>query len=116
MGPKGAASYIKQRAGLRQCCPLAFSAVVSLPAVKFYAIGGRDTTIDAITRKVDVYDLSDPTLRTRRTRDTALPTARAGFATAVLGREILVVGGQGRRPSLSHRRSIPYHHQHLARA
>jgi N-acetylneuraminic acid mutarotase len=62
---------------------------------KFYAIGGRDTNIDAITRKVDVYDLSDPAGNTWKTRDTALPTARAGFATAVLGRRILVIGGEG---------------------
>jgi N-acetylneuraminic acid mutarotase len=62
---------------------------------RFYAIGGRDTTIDAITRKVDVYDLSASAGGVWRTRDTALPTARAGFATAVLDRKILVVGGEG---------------------
>src|SRR5215203_2374228 len=62
---------------------------------KFYAIGGRNTTIDAITRKVDVYDLSGPAGGAWKTRDTALPTARAGFATAVLGRRILVIGGEG---------------------
>jgi N-acetylneuraminic acid mutarotase len=62
---------------------------------KFYAIGGRDTTIDAITRKVDVYDLSSTAGSTWQTLDTALPTARAGFATVVLGRKILVVGGEG---------------------
>ena len=62
---------------------------------KFYAIGGRDTTIDAINRKVDVYNLSGPAGSTWRTRDTILPTARAGFATAVLGRKILVIGGEG---------------------
>jgi N-acetylneuraminic acid mutarotase len=62
---------------------------------KFYAIGGRNTTIDAITRKVDVYDLSNSAGGAWRTRDTALPTARAGFATAVLGRRILVIGGEG---------------------
>jgi N-acetylneuraminic acid mutarotase len=62
---------------------------------KFYAIGGRNTTIDAITRKVDVYDLSNSTGAAWQTRDTALPTARAGFATAVLGRKILVIGGEG---------------------
>jgi len=62
---------------------------------KFYAIGGRDTTFDAITRKVDVYDLSGPAGGAWQTLDTALPTARAGFATAVLGRKILVVGGEG---------------------
>jgi N-acetylneuraminic acid mutarotase len=62
---------------------------------KFYAVGGRNTTIDAITRKVDVYDLSGPASGAWRTRNTALPTARAGFAAAVLGRKILVVGGEG---------------------
>ena len=62
---------------------------------KFYAIGGRDTTIDAINRKVDVYDLSASAGGIWRTRDTTLPTARAGFATAVLGRKILVIGGEG---------------------
>ncbi len=62
---------------------------------KFYAIGGRDSTIDATTRKVDVYNLSGPAGGAWRTRDTALPTARGGFATAVLGRKILVVGGEG---------------------
>jgi N-acetylneuraminic acid mutarotase len=61
---------------------------------KFYAVGGRDTTIDAITRKVDVYDLSNLDGSTWRSRNTALPTARAGFATAVLGRRILVIGGE----------------------
>ncbi len=62
---------------------------------RFYAIGGRDTTIDAITRRVDVYNLSGTSGGTWRTRDTALPTPRAGFATAVLGRKILVIGGEG---------------------
>jgi N-acetylneuraminic acid mutarotase len=62
---------------------------------RFYAIGGRDTTIDATTRRVDVYNLSASAGGVWRTRDTALPTARAGFATAVLGRKILVVGGEG---------------------
>ena len=62
---------------------------------KFYAIGGRNTTIDAITRKVDVYDLSDPAAGAWRTRNTALPTPRAGFATAVLNRKVLVIGGEG---------------------
>ncbi len=62
---------------------------------KFYAISGRDTTIDATNRKVDVYDLSGPAGGAWQTRDTVLPTARAGFATAVLGWKILVIGGEG---------------------
>jgi N-acetylneuraminic acid mutarotase len=62
---------------------------------KLYAIGGRDTTIDATTTAVDVYDLTGGAGGTWQTLDTALPTARGGFATAVLGRKILVIGGEG---------------------
>jgi hypothetical protein len=62
---------------------------------KFYAIGGRDSVIQAMTTAVDVYDLSQGATGTWRTLDTALPTPRGGFATAVLGKEILVIGGEG---------------------
>jgi N-acetylneuraminic acid mutarotase len=62
---------------------------------KFYAIGGRDSVISATTTKVDVYDLASGTAGTWQTPDTALPTPRGGFATAVLGNEILVIGGEG---------------------
>jgi N-acetylneuraminic acid mutarotase len=62
---------------------------------KFYAIGGRDFLINATTTAVDVYDLSQGATGTWRTLDTALPTPRGGFATAVLGKEILVIGGEG---------------------
>ena len=61
---------------------------------KFFAIGGRDTTIDATFPGGRLRSLSFRRW-IWRTRDTALPTARAGFATAVLGRRILVVGGEG---------------------
>ncbi|MGB3681952.1 MAG: malectin domain-containing carbohydrate-binding protein [Rubrobacteraceae bacterium] len=62
---------------------------------KLYAIGGRDTNVDATTTKADVYNLAGGTEVAWKTLDTALPTARGGFATAVLGKEILVIGGEG---------------------
>ena len=58
----------------------------------FYAIGGRDKDINKTTAAVDAYDFSNGTWSTLPTR---LPTERGGFATAVLGREILVIGGEG---------------------
>ena len=62
---------------------------------EFYAIGGRNSVISATTTKVDVYDLASGAATAWRTPDTALPTPRGGFATAVLGQEILVIGGEG---------------------
>jgi hypothetical protein len=62
---------------------------------KFYAIGGRDSVISAMTTKVDIYNLTNGTTATWQTPNTALPTPRGGFATAVLGNEILVIGGEG---------------------
>lgn len=59
---------------------------------RFYAIGGRDGAVDATIAAVDVYDFGTGTWSTL---DTALPTPRGGFATAVLGDEILVIGGEG---------------------
>jgi N-acetylneuraminic acid mutarotase/fibronectin type 3 domain-containing protein len=58
----------------------------------FYAIAGRDTQINAVTAAVDVYDFATG----EWTRlDTELPTPRGGFAAAVLGDEILIIGGEG---------------------
>jgi hypothetical protein len=62
---------------------------------KFYAIAGRDSVVNATTTKVDTYDLANGAGGTWQNLDTALPTARGGFATAVLGDEILVIGGEG---------------------
>ena len=62
---------------------------------KFYAIGGRNSVISATTNKVDVYDVASGTATAWQTPDTALPTPRGGFATAVLGQEILTIGGEG---------------------
>jgi Kelch motif len=62
---------------------------------RFYAIGGRDTAIDATTTKVDVYNLAGGASSSWQTPATDLPTARGGFATAVVGKEVLVIGGEG---------------------
>jgi hypothetical protein len=59
---------------------------------KLYAIGGRDVDIDATTAAVDVLDLRTQTWRQGLA---PLPTPRGGFAVAVVGGEILVIGGEG---------------------
>jgi N-acetylneuraminic acid mutarotase len=59
---------------------------------KFYAIGGRDTEINATTTHNDAYDFGRAAWTPGLAR---LPTARGGFAAAALGREILVIGGEG---------------------
>lgn len=59
---------------------------------KFYAIGGRDTQIEATTPRVDVYDFASNTWTNLNTQ---LPTPRGGFGVAVVGTEILVIGGEG---------------------
>ena len=64
---------------------------------RFYAIGGRNSGLPGwpTTPKVDLYDLTQGAAGAWGTPDTGLPTQRGGFATAVLGREILVMGGEG---------------------
>jgi N-acetylneuraminic acid mutarotase len=59
---------------------------------KLYAIGGRDVDIDATTTAVDVLDLERGNWRQGFA---PLPTPRGGFAVAVAGEEILVIGGEG---------------------
>jgi hypothetical protein len=59
---------------------------------RFYAIGGRRTSIDATVTANDAFDFTTGSW----VRGLApLPTARGGFAVAVLGTEILVIGGEG---------------------
>jgi N-acetylneuraminic acid mutarotase len=59
---------------------------------RFYAIGGRHTSIDATVTANDAFEFTSG----RWVRGLApLPTARGGFAVAVLGSEILVIGGEG---------------------
>ena len=59
---------------------------------RFYAIGGRRTSINATVTANDAFDFTTG----RWVRGLApLPTARGGFAVAVLGTEVLVIGGEG---------------------
>ena len=60
----------------------------------FYAIGGRvsSTSLNATTTANDAYDLGGGSWTQGRE---PLPTPRGGFATAVLGDEILIIGGEG---------------------
>lgn len=58
----------------------------------FYAIGGRDANINATNAFVDAFDFET---QTWTTLPTELPTERGGFASAVLGDEILIIGGEG---------------------
>ncbi|CAN5891966.1 hypothetical protein BH23ACT11_BH23ACT11_21420 [soil metagenome] len=62
---------------------------------EFYAIGGRDTGINATTAANDSYNLASGTSGTWSTDGALLPTQRGGFAAAVLGNEILIIGGEG---------------------
>ncbi len=69
---------------------------------KFYAIGGRQTKFIEQVSQVDVYDLTRGTAGSWQTPNTALPTStRSGFATAVLGKEVLIIGGEG--DSIAHK-------------
>jgi N-acetylneuraminic acid mutarotase len=60
----------------------------------FYAIGGRKSSVslNATTTANDAYDLSRGSWMPGRK---SLPSPRGGFATAVLGDEILIIGGEG---------------------
>ena len=61
-------------------------------ADRFYAIGGRHTSINATVTSNDAFDFTTG----KWVRGLApLPTGRGGFAVAVLGTEILVIGGEG---------------------
>jgi N-acetylneuraminic acid mutarotase len=59
---------------------------------KFFAIGGRNTAINATLAANDVFNFSTGTWSSNRA---PLPTKRGGFAAAVLGDEILIIGGEG---------------------
>ncbi len=60
---------------------------------KFFVTGGRDTSIDATITSTIAYDLDAGTWQTGGLQP--IPTARGGFGAAVLGDEILVIGGEG---------------------
>jgi Ca2+-binding RTX toxin-like protein len=59
---------------------------------KFYAIGGRNTQINATIAANDAYNFATGSWQTGLA---PLPTLRGGFAAAVLGEEILIIGGEG---------------------
>jgi len=63
---------------------------------QIYAAGGRDTGMNngfqgVTTGKVDVFDISDGQWTTL---DDEMPTQRGGTATAVLGADVFVIGGE----------------------
>jgi N-acetylneuraminic acid mutarotase len=59
---------------------------------KFWVTGGRNTNINSTITSTHAYDLSTGTWQTGFA---PIPTARGGFGAAVLGSEILVIGGEG---------------------
>jgi N-acetylneuraminic acid mutarotase len=59
---------------------------------KFFAIGGRNTAINATVAANDAFNFSTGKWSSNRA---PLPTKRGGFAAAVLGDEILIIGGEG---------------------
>lgn len=59
---------------------------------RFHAIGGRRRSANATTPNHDAFDL---TTQTWTAGLAPLPSPRGGYAVAVLGRRILVIGGEG---------------------
>jgi hypothetical protein len=57
-----------------------------------YAISGRDFGINATNDAVDAFDFANATWTTL---DAPIPTERGGFSAAVVGSEILIIGGEG---------------------
>jgi Kelch motif len=59
---------------------------------RLYAIGGRQSAINATTTVNQAFDFGTGSWVTGLA---PLPTARGGFATATLGTEVLIIGGEG---------------------
>jgi Kelch motif len=59
---------------------------------RFYAIGGRHGAINATTTVNQAFDIGTGSWITGLAK---LPTARGGFAAAVMGSEVLIIGGEG---------------------
>ena len=59
---------------------------------KFYAIGGRNKDINATTAANQAFSFATGSWQAGLA---PLPTPRGGFAAAVLGDEILIIGGEG---------------------
>jgi len=62
---------------------------------KFYAVGGRDTSVIPVFDFTDVYDIATNTWSS----GASLPTARADFAATVVQGRLLIMGGEGNGPS-----------------
>lgn len=83
---------------------------VALVDDKIYCIGGRKTgfggsTFNATVPQVDIYDISDGIWRTLPSPSGDLPTPRAAAAVAVLGNEILVIGGESGSQTSAHNKT-----------
>jgi N-acetylneuraminic acid mutarotase len=63
---------------------------------KLYAIGGRNTVVQAITARVDVFDPISGAWSPR----TPMPTARGDAAAGVVNGRIVVAGGEGNLSSV----------------
>ncbi len=59
---------------------------------RFYAIGGRNTSINATTTVNDAFDMTTASWVTGLA---PLPTPRGGFAATNLGNKVLIIGGEG---------------------
>ena len=69
---------------------------------KLYLAGGRDGSLSNSVAQVDVYDFTAGQWSSLASPANDLPTPRSGAAVAVLGNELLVIGGESDAQSLAH--------------
>jgi glucose/arabinose dehydrogenase len=65
---------------------------------RLYVLGGRDSDVDAITAETDAYDFATGRWITGLA---PMPTPRAGYASAVVGGEIVTLGGESTERAFS---------------
>ncbi len=65
---------------------------------RLYAVGGRSLELGETTTETDAYSFDSGAWETGLA---SIPTARGGFATTVVGREIVVFGGEVEKGALS---------------
>ena len=65
---------------------------------RLYAVGGRSLELGETTTETDAYSFESGAWETGLA---SMPTARGGFATAVVGQEIVVFGGEVEKGALS---------------
>jgi N-acetylneuraminic acid mutarotase len=58
---------------------------------RIYIVGGRDSTIEVHSARMDIYDPATDTWSS----GASMPTSRSGMAGAVLGDFLFVAGGEG---------------------